>query len=51
MDRLYSWEAKRAGAAITITHSCGKIVGITGITRQGNKVVAVGGDGRSYELA
>lgn len=31
MDTLYTWQAKRAGAAITITHSTGKITGVAEI--------------------
>lgn len=51
MDKLYSWEAKRAGGRITIYHSCGKIVGVDTISRQGNKVIATDKDGRNYELS
>lgn len=57
MTKLYSWEAKRAGGAITISHSCGKIVGVDFITTtqdengKNKKVVAIHKDGRSYELA
>lgn len=31
MDTLYSWTARRAGAAITVEHSCGKLVGVRNI--------------------
>lgn len=51
MPKLYSWEAKRAGGRITIYHSCGKVVGVDAITKQGSKVVAVDKTGAAYELA
>lgn len=50
MDRIYSWNARRAGGRITITHSTGKIVGVDVIAPQNGKIVAIDKDGRSYEL-
>ena len=41
MDTLYSWNAKRAGAGITITHSCGKITGIQEIAVRAGQVLAI----------
>lgn len=41
MDTLYSWNARRAGSTITITHSCGKITGVTEITMRGVLCVAI----------
>lgn len=32
MDTLYSWTAKRAGAAITVEHSCGKLANVAGLS-------------------
>lgn len=31
MDTLFSWTARRAGPAITVEHSCGKLVGVRNI--------------------
>lgn len=59
MDTLYSWNAKRAGGRITVTHSCGKIAGIDTIQPEPvdlkhkaifTGVVATGADGRKYHL-
>ena len=52
MDRptLYSWTAIRAGAGITITHSCGKVVNVTGIGAIDGKVLASKADGSTFEL-
>lgn len=50
MDKLYSWTAVRAGAGITVKHSCGKIVNVATIQPESGAVVATGGDGRKYEL-
>lgn len=50
MDILYSWNAKRAGGRITVTHSCGKIAGIDTIQPESGRVVATGADGRKFEL-
>ena len=33
MDTLYSWDAKRSGAGLSISHSCGKITGVAAIHR------------------
>ena len=50
MDTLYSWNAKRAGGRITITHSCGKIAGIDLIQPENGKVIATHADGRKFAL-
>lgn len=50
MDTLYSWNARRAGGRITITHSCGKIVGVDRIESIGNNVVATDKNGCQYKL-
>ena len=50
MDKLYSWNAKRAGGRITIYHSCGKIPHVDTIQPEDGKVVATASDGRKYEL-
>lgn len=58
MKTLYDWKAQRAGAAITITHSTGKITGIAVIAParvergagQYQGLVAIGKDGQRYEL-
>lgn len=41
MDTLYSWNARRAGSSMTITHSCGKITGVTEITVRAGQIVAI----------
>lgn len=42
METLYSWQARRAGAGITLSHSTGKIVNVTSISvNEGGQVVAV----------
>lgn len=51
MDKLYSWSARRAGGRITVTHSCGKIVGVDTIQPENGVVVATKHDGSKYELA
>lgn len=40
MDTLYSWNAYRAGAAITIAHSCGKVTGVAMIEPRNGKLIA-----------
>lgn len=50
MDKLYSWSVKRSGTGVSVTHSCGKITGISDIAPEDGKVVAIGRDGRRYEL-
>lgn len=50
MDKLYSWSSKRAGGGISVTHSCGKITGISEIVLEEGKVIARCGDGRRFEL-
>jgi hypothetical protein len=50
MDKLYSWNAKRAGGRITVTHSCGKIAGIDTIQPENGRVVATHADGRKFDL-
>lgn len=47
---LYSWTAVRSGTGISITHSCGKVVGITGIGAIDGRVLASKADGSTYEL-
>lgn len=47
---LYSWTAVRSGAAITVTHSCGKVVNVTGIGVIDGKVLASKADGSTFEL-
>ena len=52
MDTLYSWSARRAGGRITITHSCGKVVGIDTIEPDAEgKVIATRHDGTKFYLA
>lgn len=51
MDTLYSWNARRAGGRITVTHSCGKIVGVDLIQPEGGKIVATRHDGIKFELS
>lgn len=50
MDTLYSWEIRRSGGAMSITHSCGKITGIALVNSVGGNIVAVDGTGRKYRL-
>ena len=50
MDTLYSWNARRAGGRITITHSCGKIAGIDTIQPENGRVVATRHDGKQFQL-
>ena len=62
MDKLYSWTAKRAGAGITITHSCGRITGVASIAPENicerfdplildrRSLVATHNNGTKYEL-
>lgn len=50
MDTLYSWEARRAGGRITITHSCGKVVGVDTIQPMNGKVIATDKNARQYVL-
>lgn len=47
---LYSWSAKRAGASITIDHSCGKITNIKLIEPEMGTLIATGADGRKFVL-
>ncbi len=51
MEKLNGWSAKRAGAAITITHSTGKITGVRLIGNEDGKTVARTADGKKYELS
>lgn len=46
MDKLYSWEIKRAGAGMTITHSCGKITNVDSISCVDGEVIAAKGSRR-----
>jgi hypothetical protein len=50
MDTLYSWNARRAGGRITVTHSCGKIAGIDTIQPEAGRVIATRHDGQQFEL-
>jgi hypothetical protein len=50
MDKLYSWNARRAGGRITVTHSCGKIVGVDTIQTENGRVIATDKNGRRYDL-
>lgn len=50
MERLYSWNAKRAGGRITVTHSCGKIANVDTIQPESGKIIATVADGRKFEL-
>ncbi len=50
MDKLYSWSAVRSGAAMTVTHSCGKLVNIVQIQPEAGVIVATKGDGSKFEL-
>ena len=47
---LHDWSAKRSGAAITITHSTGRISGVAEITVKDGALVAIGISGDWYEL-
>jgi hypothetical protein len=59
MDKLYSWTIRRAGAGLTIAHSCGKITNVVTVepeqTQAGKpetrRIVATTGTGRAFELA
>lgn len=52
MTALYSWIARRAGAGITIEHSCGKITGVIEIAPNENgQLIAWRGGGETYMLA
>ena len=31
METLYSWSLRRSGASMTVSHSCGKLSGITSV--------------------
>lgn len=48
--KLYSWRARRAGGRITITHSCGKIVGVDSIYVSDGAVFAIDKGGVTYAL-
>ncbi len=50
MDKLYSWNVKRAGAAMTVTHSCGKITNVDMIQPENGEIVATCKDGRKFAL-
>lgn len=52
MQRLYSWQIARSGAAMTITHSCGKLSGFVGVEYDPrvHKIIATHKDGRAFEL-
>jgi hypothetical protein len=51
MDTLYSWQARRSGAKITLFHSCGKIPGVDKIgPNENGQIVAVKGE-QAYYLA
>jgi hypothetical protein len=50
MDMLYSWRARRAGAGITITHSCGRVVNVESIQVTDGRVIATKQTGDVFEL-
>ena len=51
METLYSWSARRAGAKMTLTHSCGKIPGVDRIgPNENGQIVALKGE-QGYILA
>jgi hypothetical protein len=50
MPTLYSWEARRAGSSITISHSCGKIVGVMSIKPDTGHLIATRRDGNKFRL-
>lgn len=50
MPILYSWEARRAGSSITISHSCGKIVGVVTIQPEDGHLIATRRDGNKFRL-
>lgn len=51
MQRVYDWTAKRAGGAITVDHSTGKLTGISSIHCEGGLLVAMRFDGVKFHLA
>ena len=51
MNTLYSWKIRRAGAGMTITHSCGKIVNVAEIEADGDRIIATTAAGAEFELA
>lgn len=51
MTNLYSWEARRAGAGISITHSTGKITNVQTITsNEHGQIIATKATGETYVL-
>lgn len=53
MNILYGWSIKRAGAAMTIEHSTGKITGVASVAplTEHGPIIAALGDGTEYFLA
>lgn len=51
-NKLYAWSARRAGAGITITHSCGKIVNVDEIilNDQGYPIAVKRSTGEQFHL-
>ena len=51
MNTLYSWKIRRAGAGMTISHSCGKVVNVSEIEAIGDTIVATTATGNQFVLA
>lgn len=51
-NKLYAWSARRAGAGITVTHSCGKIVNVDEIilNDQGYPIAVKRSTGEQFHL-
>jgi hypothetical protein len=48
---LYSWSIRRSGAAMTITHSCGRVVNVVDIwMTPGGRVIARKATGEHFQL-
>jgi hypothetical protein len=51
MHILYSWSIRRSGAAMTITHSCGRVVNVERVEPDTlGKVIAYKATGEAFEL-
>lgn len=51
MPILYSWSVRRSGAAMTISHSCGKIVNVTRIEPNADRhIIAYKDNGERFRL-
>lgn len=51
METLYSWSLRRAGAKMTLTHSCGKITGVDTVAPNANGVVVARKGDQEWRLA